>query len=284
MVQRAMLHKILIPIDDDEIVERVLDVAAVVAGSAESPPAVEGLYVVSVAGPTASFWQRLAGMMGVEPIAVPGEVERWFFERGERLVADAVERFEREGLKLDGRIVQGRALDEVTRRAAGVDLMIVGVGEERGVAISGQGHLPISHLLRSVEATVLLVTPTPLSFKGITLAFDGSRGAYCALRSTGRLASMVGCPVQVVRVDDGRGEPGPELAEAVERLAGIGVEASGKLLQGEPAEAILAAAQEAGHDLLSVGGRRRIALGGGVIGRVTEALVDDLGLAVMVSR
>ena len=97
MVQRAMLHKILIPIDDDEIVERVLDVAAIVAGSAESAPAVEGLYVVSVAGPTASFWQRLAGMMGVEPIAVPGDVERWFFERGERLVADAVERFERGG-------------------------------------------------------------------------------------------------------------------------------------------------------------------------------------------
>ena len=72
------------------------------------------------------------------------------------------------------------------------------------------------------------------------------------------------------------------LAEAVSELEGIEVEA--RAFQGEAVEVLLSAAQQKGHDLLAVGYRGRSTLKGRVLGRVTDRLLEESSVGLMISR
>ena len=255
------------------------------ASACEPTSTIEALYVLSVSGPTGRIVQDLAGMMGFEPILVPEAVEQWFEKKGEEILADIGQVCASADVPFRRHMEKGAALDRVLHRALAVDLLIAAVGPDQEVVISGQGGVAVERMLRRVGTTVILVPEAPVQFTGIVLAFDGSAGSQCALRSTRRLARLLNIPVLVAYVsDERRTESHAPLPEAVDSLDRAGIEVSSVILQGEPHECLLAEAQARGYDLLSIGSRGRSGITGRVLGRVTEAIVDDMSVAIMLSR
>jgi nucleotide-binding universal stress UspA family protein len=280
-----MIENILIPVDDSPCLEAALITALKVAGACEPTATIEALYVLSVSGPTGKLVQDLAGMLGFEPILVPEAVEEWFEKKGEGLLDGIGEICASANVPFRQYIDKGAALDRVLHRALAVDLMVVAVGQDREIVLSGQGGIAVERMLRRVGTTVMLVPESPVEFTGIVLAFDGSAGSQCALRSTRRLSRLLNIPVLVAYVaDERRSESYAPLQEAVDSLEKAGVQVQSVTLHGEPHECLLAAAQSRGYDLLSIGSRGRSGITGRVLGRVTEAIVDDMSVAILLSR
>ncbi len=281
---KVFLETILVPVEEGPEATAALSTALELAIRAELPVRIDGLYVVGVSARTGHLLKDLGSLMGFEPVLVPEDVERWHQQRGEQLMATTATRFQEAGLVLVPHLELGAVGSSLLHHAASAELVVVGVGPEGTVCIAGPGPIPVERFLKRVDTTVIVVGARPLALSGITLGFDGSDGARCALRSARRLAGLVGCPVQVVFAQEaGRGGVSEKcLAEAVSELEGIEVEA--RAFQGEAVEVLLSAAQQKGHDLLAVGYRGRSTLKGRVLGRVTDRLLEESSVGLMISR
>lgn len=138
-------------------------------------------------------------------------------------------------------------------------------------------------------------------FTKILLATDGSPSAAEAARYTGPLARLTGAQVIVLhaypRVPAFLGEPDfsqlihENLAEAerivtpvVEQMITAGIDASAEILEGPPAEAILAVAENSGCDLIVLGTRGYGQLAGMLLGSVSQKVLANATLPVLVVR
>jgi nucleotide-binding universal stress UspA family protein len=138
-------------------------------------------------------------------------------------------------------------------------------------------------------------------FTKILLATDGSPSAAEAARYAGQLAQLTGAQVIVLhaypRVPAFLGEPDfgrlihENLAEAerivapaLEQLVDAGVDASAEILEGPPAEAVLAVAENSGCDLIVLGTRGYGQLAGMLLGSVSQKVLANATLPVLVVR
>lgn len=138
-------------------------------------------------------------------------------------------------------------------------------------------------------------------FTKILLATDGSPSAAEAARYAGQLAQLTGAQVIVLhtypRVPAFLGEPDfsrlihENLAEAerivapvVEQLLAADIAASVEILEGPPAEAILAVAENSGCDLIVLGTRGYGQLAGMLLGSVSQKVLANATLPVLVVR
>jgi len=138
-------------------------------------------------------------------------------------------------------------------------------------------------------------------FTKILLATDGSLSAAEAARYAGQLARLTSAQVIVLhaypRVPAFLGEPDfsrlihENLAEAerivapaLEQLLAAGVDASAEILEGPPAEAILAVAENSRCDLIVLGTRGYGQLAGMLLGSVSHKVLANATLPVLVVR
>ncbi len=138
-------------------------------------------------------------------------------------------------------------------------------------------------------------------FSKILLATDGSPSATEAAYYASRLARLTGAQVLVVhahaRVPSYLGEPNlsamihATLEEAqhivepvVADLLAAGVDASGEILEGPPAETILAVAENRGCDLIVMGTRGHSSLAGILLGSVSHKVLANAKVPVLVVR
>jgi nucleotide-binding universal stress UspA family protein len=138
-------------------------------------------------------------------------------------------------------------------------------------------------------------------FTKILLATDGSPSAVEAARYAGQLAQLTSAQVIVLhaypRVPAFLGEPDfsrlihENLAEAerivapvLEQLLAAGVDASAEILEGPPAEAILAVAENSRCDLIVLGTRGYGQLAGMLLGSVSHKVLANATLPVLVVR
>jgi len=280
-----VLQNILLPVDESPPFEAAFATAIKLAAIAGPAVRIDAFYVLSVSKRKGRLVQDLSGMLGFEPVLVPEKVEAWYRERGERLLADVVERAKQHDRPVKGIWDQGAVVERISHHAAGTDLLIAGVGDDGAVALSGQGEITADRFLKRMTTTVMLLANRVGDFSGICLGYDGSQGSRCALRTTKRLASILECPVKVVYVEDGKKPDGFDpTTEALDALHEQGIEATAHVVSGEAHEVLQAECQEAGFDFLAVGFRGRADLKGRVLGRVTEALVDEMASSLVVSR
>ncbi len=138
-------------------------------------------------------------------------------------------------------------------------------------------------------------------FTKILLATDGSDSAAEAARYTSQLARLTGAEVIVLhaypRVPAFLGEPNfsqlihENLEEAdrivvpvVEQLVDAGIDASAEIMEGPPAEAILAVSEGSGCDLIVLGTRGYGQLAGMLLGSVSHKVLANATLPVLVVR
>jgi nucleotide-binding universal stress UspA family protein len=139
-------------------------------------------------------------------------------------------------------------------------------------------------------------------YERVVLAYDGTREGRTALREGALLAKRFGAAVYLLCVV--AETPGVRLGEsahagaiahtqdtygglfeeAMARLAAFGFEAEGRVVQGEPAEAIAAYARQVGADLVVVGHRRQGLLERWWSGRSGAYLMDHLTCSLLIAR
>ena len=137
--------------------------------------------------------------------------------------------------------------------------------------------------------------------KHFLVAIDGSEGSDAAIDEALGLASQVGAQVTFAFV---RRPPSAvlgypyyerllrnELATARETVAAAeskaqeaGVDAESTILEGDPVDEILSAADNRRVDLIVMGSRSRGALAGAVLGSVSSAVVQHSNVPVLVAK
>jgi nucleotide-binding universal stress UspA family protein len=137
-------------------------------------------------------------------------------------------------------------------------------------------------------------------FKKILLAIDGSEASLGAARVAGMIGAETGAAIRLLTIYDTPavvlGEPSysesldRSLEEADDHLhnATAVIVAAGAArptrdkLTGNPAEVILATAEEGGHDLIVLGNRGRGRIAGALLGSVSTAVASRAKVPVLI--
>jgi nucleotide-binding universal stress UspA family protein len=129
-----------------------------------------------------------------------------------------------------------------------------------------------------------------MTFERILVGTDGSETAGRAVADAARLAVLDGAGLVIVTAFGGSGGAGSD--EAAERLAGaveiareVGhLDAVGAAVEGDPGEALIAAAEERRADLLVVGSKGMTDTTRFVLGSVANHVSHHASCDVLISR
>jgi len=129
-------------------------------------------------------------------------------------------------------------------------------------------------------------------FSRILVGVDGSERAEEAARQAGRLAAASGAALDLAYVVDTHHahdadvetEAEAALDRAGARVGEAGVQASPRILAGEPAQVLVAEAREHGVDLLCVGPDAGLLHGALRIGRTADHVIGQAPCSVLVAR
>jgi nucleotide-binding universal stress UspA family protein len=276
--------RVLVAIDDSQWSRAAVAVAHSLAarGTAAAPVRVTLLHVLGVTRLRGRLLRDAAGLLGLEPVVVPPDVEERFRAMGEALLARSAAAFG--ALPVETRLVQGAVVDEVVNASAAFDLVIMGVRGESEEDAPGTGGSTAERILRRLPVSALVVPALQTSLRSIAVGFDGSEGARDALRVAISLARVSGAGVEALRAG-GPVEAGPDpLAEAHDTLLAAQLPPSVARVAGEAREALVAEAAARGHDVLALGWRGHSRLKDVLLGRTTEWLVGQVDFAILVAR
>lgn len=251
--------------------------------------------VTGVAWPATSEVRIVTAYQLVFPgeIVDGGLVEEIFEDEraeAERLSSSAHRRVERPGLVTRSEVIAGRPASVILEvaRAFAADLLVVG-SRGRGPFTSALLGSVSEELVDHARCPVLVTRGS--SLRRVLLADDGSPDARSAA------ALVAGWPIlresqfRVVTVAETRSEAGSplEVAERIaqasaDRLRGAGLAADTEVRQGDPAEAIVAAAGAWPADLIVIGTRGQTGLTRLLHGSVARKVLLHAGCSVLIER
>jgi hypothetical protein len=197
------------------------------------------------------------------------------------------------GVACETHLVQGNRVDrEIVDLAERIraDVIVMGRRGRRGLARLMLGHAT-AQVIGLAHCNVLVV-PRAAHVEGrhLVLATDGSRFAETAAVTAGTLAKMCGTPVTVASVTTASHGPErrAEAQAAVGRVVGFmqseGANAEGRVIEGEPANAIVGVARERGADLIVTGSHGRTGLDRVLLGSTSERILNETPCAVLVVK
>jgi nucleotide-binding universal stress UspA family protein len=277
--------RLLVAIDDSQWSRAAVAVARGLAAraTAGAPVHVTLLHVLGVTRLRGRLLRDAAGLLGLEPVVVPPDVEERFRAMGEALLTAAAASFG--ALPVETRLVQGAVVDEVVSAAAGFDLVLMGVRGESEEDAPGTGGSTAERILRRLPTSALVVPATPVEVRRIAVGYDGSEGARDALRVAISLARVAGAEVEALHASaGGAGDAGDPLVEAREALLAAHLPPAVVQVAGEAREALVAEAAARGHDVLALGWRGHSRVKDVLLGRTTEWLVGQVDFAILVAR
>ena len=274
---------ILVALDGSVWSEAATRVALQLCRGAATPPRLTAIHVVSVARMTGRRLRDLAGFLGFEPVIVPEKVEAFYRHRGQEILATFAQACEQAGVSHRTVLEQGNVVDRLVHHGDQADLVIIGARGDRELAWPGMGGTTVDRVVKPLETHALVIPRDQGSITGIMLAYDGSSGSAKALRATRHLLQFVRVPVHAVHIDQGAVKASP-LTDVSAHLDGLGVDLHLHHLDGEPHEALVAAAAEHDCNLIALGYRERSIIGDVFLGRVTEWLLRYVPVALLVAR
>jgi SulP family sulfate permease len=229
----------------------------------------------------------LARSLGVtlDIVAVrrPGEDEDRYGERlsslqREAIVADVPTEFHRRQGKDLAAEIHGVALE--------TDAQLLVVGRCAMPGTSAAADPEARRIVAGAPCNVLIVPPQgKLWSRRILVAFDGSQAARTAFEFALQIAKPMHLPVTLFSAVDPGGDLPRAIAEEVElalataKLEGVGAEHATR--SGHIADSILAAAADAGADLIVLYRHTRSGLGRALMGSVSNEVLERAGVPVL---
>ena len=194
----------------------------------------------------------------------------------------------------------GRAITKEVRIGGGAAEVIAALAEEANaefVVVGSRGLGSVGALLLgSVSLRLAAQGPCPtvivppsagtLVEGPIMCAIDDSDGARAALGTAAELAERLGLQLLVVNAahDDASSSAGAELLGQLAFETGLGTKAERIVVRGEPADAIVEAAEAHATAIIVIGSRGRGALASSVLGSVSSAVANRSVCPVIVVR
>ncbi len=274
---------ILVGLDGSPWSDAATRVALDLCRGASSPPRVTGVHVVSVVKLTGRRLRDLAGFLGFEPVIVPEKVEAFYRQRGQEILQRFAAACDTAGVQHKTVLEQGNVVDRLVHHGDLADLVLVGARGERELGWPGLGGTTVERVVRALETRVLVLPRDQGPLTGILLGYDGSAGSTKALRAARHLLAFTKLPIHAVRVGsvpDGR-DP---LGEVQRHFEGLDIDVSCHHLQGEPRETLVAAARDHDCNIIVLGYRGRSIIGDVFLGRVTEWLLRNVPVALLIAR
>jgi nucleotide-binding universal stress UspA family protein len=278
-----MITKVMVPLDGSALAERALPCARQLAGAVHAE-----VHLVRVTEPA---W---ANTWGPAPMYVPAGLYDELTQTEERVAAAylkvAAEPAEQAGLRVRIEHLMGSPASTLLEyeREAGIDLVAMCSHGRSGLSRFALGSVA-EYLLRHGKAPVLLVRAfgEPVRLDEVVLPLDGSaRGdaELAMVRSLLPVGMREVTLLQVVESADKGLEAERYLAEIVHRQPGQGVGATwrSRVVQGDPATAILEAARP--NKLVVMASHVRPAVTRWALGSVADRVARGGAAGVLVLR
>lgn len=218
---------------------------------------------------------------GLRVVARRGELES---ERTSRIEKRFRERLEAQGVRGEMRVTRGRISRRLCEYARWTDLVILKLDHPPGASLLPRLGSGFRTLLRNCSRPALVVPGHPSSMQHGLLAYDGSDRATEALYVAAYLAGCWGMSLDVVSVAEGDLDRSAPLERALQYLRKQGLEASGTLLSGTAASAILNHAQACSADLILLGGYGSSPVVEAVVGSTVEGVLRSSTVPLLICR
>ena len=122
-------------------------------------------------------------------------------------------------------------------------------------------------------------------FQTIVVGTDGSETAQKAVEEASELAAATGASVHIVRAVAGPGgDPEAELERAAEAAKKAGIEAETQIVRDDASEALIAAAEEHGADLILIGNKGMTGARRFLLGSVPNDVAHHAPCSVLIAR
>lgn len=210
--------------------------------------------------------------------------------RAQGAVARAVEIAEREGVKAQVALEGDDPGDAVIRTAQLNDAEVIVTGSRgllRGEQLIGSvvrkivTHAPCDVLLTRAREDGTAIDGAPL-YRRILLATDGSATADRAARKAYALANRLEASMTLVFV--GHPKTGELVLADTAATIGEGAPVGMLVLDGEPAEQVIATAEKEGFDLVVVGNKGMTGAKAAILGSVPREIAEYAPCDVLVAR
>jgi nucleotide-binding universal stress UspA family protein/nitrite reductase/ring-hydroxylating ferredoxin subunit len=176
----------------------------------------------------------------------------------------------------------GRAGDALLAVADQKDVGLVTVARGEGQVLSDLTRWLVHHTICDLLIVASDGRDPHGPYERIAIASDGSATADRAARKGFDLARELGAAVTLIFV--GHPSTGDLVMQDTIQVYGQGVDTKVELRQGDPTEQILAAAAEAGADLLVVGNKGVAGTKGYLMGSIPERVIEGAGSDVLLCR
>ena len=184
----------------------------------------------------------------------------------------------------------GDPADEILRHARrlAADLIAMRTRCRRGLSRLVFGSVT-AEVLRASRLPLLVTGPAARGggsrrrMRRLLVPLDGSARSARILAPAASLASFLGARVELLHAFRDRADPRPFEDRAAE-LRGHGLEASVRLVQGDPAGRILERASDGGADLVAMATHGRTGVSRLLVGSVSEAVVAAAKVPVLLLR
>ncbi|MCP4804488.1 MAG: universal stress protein [Proteobacteria bacterium] len=279
-----MEQHILVALDESPWADAAAGTAIALAAADPDATLLIGVHVVGVTHLSGDLIRDLAGLLGFEPVLVPEHVELVYRRQGRRVLDTFEARCAEAGVRCRTILETGAVLGRLVHHASSADLVVMGALGASETQSPGQGGSLADRFVKASPTSVLCTGRQAVEFNGVTIGYDGSEGARCAVKAVRHLLRGRDTPVRVVYVvDERRGPDFDPLPEGAQALSSERTVETARLV-GEAHEALASDCETSGHDLLALGYRGRSFVGELLLGRVTERVLGKARMAVLVAR
>ncbi|RFC62834.1 universal stress protein [Fulvimarina endophytica] len=204
-------------------------------------------------------------------------------KRGHVILSDAAQKLRESGLQDVGEeLVLGDLLEAVEKREQGAELLVIG---KRGEAADfARMHLGsnVDRIMRHAHVPVLVASRAFRPIEKILVAYDGGQSILKAVDFLRRSPLLKGRQIEIVQASTNSSSSDLERLRADFEASGF--EASCKMLQGEPEDAIASECERSDIDLVVVGASGHSRLRAFFVGSTANEIVRKCMRPVLLFR
>lgn len=186
------------------------------------------------------------------------------------------------GLAAAARIGHGALVDAFAGLAPSASLFVLGRRGERSEYGAARMGSQVERVVRAIDRPLLVASRGFRGIRRVLLAHDGGERARARLDWVARSPLFAGLDIRVVAVGDEGMRPAVD--EALAALQAAGLEAAGRVVHGDPQEAIALHAEAVGADLLVMGAYGGSRLRQLILGSTTSTLLRTCPIPVLLLR
>ena len=205
--------------------------------------------------------------------------------RGRAILEDARAIVDRAGVtEITTRLRQGDIVDTLAEQEAGAEMVLIG---KRGEAADfAKGHLGsnLERIVRASHRPILVASRAFRPVSRVLVAYDGGPSAMRAVDHIARSALYQGLSVTVATVGSASETVRKGLDDARAMLAAAGLEATTKILAGQPETALGELVEKAPYDLLVMGAYGHSRIRSLMVGSTTTAMLRSCKVPVVLVR